>query len=416
MKSAEIRELVLQKAPESQYLEFKEQITSHHKEEFLKDFTSMANADGGIILVGIEEFQSRAERIKGVAEPDGVEKRIHNWLAKDVSPRPKGFSIATQTVDGQWVLVVQIPDMTGACAFRREADAPFEFWVRVGTHSRCLNYAEIRDGLIRTEAPDEETAQLVSQLRMLAGEFQSSGGAVNPVWTRLVVNGAGVTPDVLKDRGEPTWTHAGTARRRIGFIMRSPRIEPLEPDEIEVVRASLRSDEWFVPRGGDRRPDGVRRAGWNGTLSWATNDLGESRVEGLVALSGAAGHLMHGIHARAPHLLPEEMFEQKGSVARHAEPWRDWLWTVYSLGWRQLVPALGGTERWWWWQGTSQRLEESSRDVFELYGIFPGTDDVPESVRSVEHFYSELSLDWGQASAIAAQFLARKLEATKAQA
>ena len=109
----DLQALVNHKEQESAELEFKREIesTDKGKKKLAKHVSAMANANGGIIIFGIEEKDSKADKLIGIDEMVGdqpVGEFVNNVLISRVRPR---LAVQPQTVklaNGKVVLVLQV--------------------------------------------------------------------------------------------------------------------------------------------------------------------------------------------------------------------------------------------------------------------------------------------------------------------
>lgn len=116
---AEITEAYLQQIcseqwPESQTLEFKATLPGNDeaaRDEFRKDVSAMANADGGDLVFGISTKDDKAQTVLGHAESaDAVKRRLQQILESRVEPRINGIQYFNCPLsDAKHVLVLRIP-------------------------------------------------------------------------------------------------------------------------------------------------------------------------------------------------------------------------------------------------------------------------------------------------------------------
>lgn len=88
----DIKTLVDNHERESSILEYKQEIygTDHEKKEISKDVSAMANAEGGYLIIGIQETDGQASSITGTSKVIGrqpVEVWIENVLIANVRPK-----------------------------------------------------------------------------------------------------------------------------------------------------------------------------------------------------------------------------------------------------------------------------------------------------------------------------------------
>ena len=109
----DIQALVNHKEQESAELEFKRDIesTDKGKKKLAKHVSAMANANGGIIIFGIEEKDSKADKLIGIDEMVGdqpVGEFVNNVLISRVRPRLAVQPQAVKLANGKVVLVLQV--------------------------------------------------------------------------------------------------------------------------------------------------------------------------------------------------------------------------------------------------------------------------------------------------------------------
>ncbi len=116
LKEEDIQALVDNKERESSILEYKQEIsgTDREKKEISKDISAMANTEGGYLIIGIQEDNSRANAIIGTPKTIGkqpVEAWIENVLITNVRPKiiitPKVITLAS--ISDRVLIVIHIP-------------------------------------------------------------------------------------------------------------------------------------------------------------------------------------------------------------------------------------------------------------------------------------------------------------------
>ena len=93
---AALRSLVDNQVAERRDLEYKRDLPGRADEdvkEFLADVTSLANAQGGDLIFGMEEAEGVATNLEGVgiADPDAEILRLESSLRDNVAPRLIGL-------------------------------------------------------------------------------------------------------------------------------------------------------------------------------------------------------------------------------------------------------------------------------------------------------------------------------------
>lgn len=154
-----LAQLVERRIPESATLEFKRAPYAgsekapdrqrHERDELRRDVTSLANAGGGWLVVGIAEgSQGEAESLHPIPAIREHETRTRDVLSERVQP-PFGIALHVRAVpsptsDGSGALAIRVD---GAAphhpyGFARES-GPVEFWLRCDKSKRPMTYEQI---------------------------------------------------------------------------------------------------------------------------------------------------------------------------------------------------------------------------------------------------------------------------------
>ncbi|MGI9375057.1 MAG: AlbA family DNA-binding domain-containing protein [Tsuneonella suprasediminis] len=110
-----LQALVDNHVAERRDLEFKRELPGRNDEqvkEFLADVTSLANAQGGDLIYGIEEDNGVAAALPGVEinDPDAVILRLESSLQANVAPRLTGVRTHwVSLANGRGAMVMRIP-------------------------------------------------------------------------------------------------------------------------------------------------------------------------------------------------------------------------------------------------------------------------------------------------------------------
>jgi hypothetical protein len=90
-----IQALVGQQTTEDLTLEFKRELYADGgNDELAKDVAAMANAAGGLILLGVDEDEGRAGRLTPVALTDDEQRRMRQVCASRIAPTVRDLTIA----------------------------------------------------------------------------------------------------------------------------------------------------------------------------------------------------------------------------------------------------------------------------------------------------------------------------------
>ncbi|TAJ83549.1 ATP-binding protein, partial [bacterium] len=99
LDEAGLRKFLEKRVPEGHHLDYKEALGGNNdraKREFLKDVTAFANANGGDILIGVEEPQESLEvdaQIHGVDDGGGVAQDLERLASSSIDSRIPGLQI-----------------------------------------------------------------------------------------------------------------------------------------------------------------------------------------------------------------------------------------------------------------------------------------------------------------------------------
>jgi len=185
----DIKTLVDNHERESSILEYKREIfgADHEKKEFSKDISAMANAEGGYLIIGIEEADGQAGAIVGTPKVIGrqpVEVWIENVLIANVRPKisitPKVITLTG--LPDRVVVVIHIPQSP-----RRPhmviADGKNAYYVRHNYQATYADEHEVRAMFTESKNLGEEMKTFLAS-RNLDNSSDSNFG-INPLSEQL---------------------------------------------------------------------------------------------------------------------------------------------------------------------------------------------------------------------------------------
>ncbi|MEE9442625.1 MAG: ATP-binding protein [candidate division Zixibacteria bacterium] len=151
---SDFQELVTDKTEESITLEFKQEMYKKNdkgKKELLKDISAMANAYGGIIIIGISDEDHRAKELIGVENAKDFESDI-NKCAKDSIKHPINHleTFITPFDDNKSFITIIVPNSSNK-PFMVQHGNHWRFWKRVGTDNLPMSVQEIKDMVLFEE-------------------------------------------------------------------------------------------------------------------------------------------------------------------------------------------------------------------------------------------------------------------------
>lgn len=136
--------------PETDWIDFKAIAYGKDKKiELCKDVSSFANAEGGLIILGMTEEQGVATDLRGLGEnfnADLETRHLSQVIENNIHPIIPGFRpLKVQLSDGKgWAIVLQIPRSPAAPhAIRVGGESP-KFHIRRASKTSEMTYEELR--------------------------------------------------------------------------------------------------------------------------------------------------------------------------------------------------------------------------------------------------------------------------------
>lgn len=171
LTAAAVRRMVDDQAPETAALDFKSDVYGNRdadRRELADDVAAFANADGGLILIGVGEDESGcAVSADGVPVSDDEANRMSQIIADNISPVPVTDIQLIPSDDGRdrGYIAIHVPKSTAA-PHGTKINSGYRYPVRHGRTTRYLKENEIasryqgrRDGADKLRARVDEIAQ-----------------------------------------------------------------------------------------------------------------------------------------------------------------------------------------------------------------------------------------------------------------
>jgi hypothetical protein len=154
LQESDLRFLIENKVGESATLEYKRDMWGNSdadKRELLRDVASMANAEGGVIIVGMDQTpEGIARELVAVPGASGHADRIRDSCLAGISERVPGLQARAVPFAKGELIVVRIPR-----SYRRPHMITFEgrndFWVRHDQQKGRMSIAEVKAAVTSTE-------------------------------------------------------------------------------------------------------------------------------------------------------------------------------------------------------------------------------------------------------------------------
>lgn len=173
-----IERLVQDQVQESLHLDFKRELPTKREDsrkELLKDVCALANTEGGRIVYGVREgSDGLAEAIVPIAseDRDDAQRRLDQCIADGIEPRVVGYTVLAISVDGGYVLVVEVPQQYGG-PFQTNFNNQRKFIYRQGTMNLEMNYGQLRAAFqLRGRASQAATEWRIGRLAHLDRSIQ----------------------------------------------------------------------------------------------------------------------------------------------------------------------------------------------------------------------------------------------------
>ena len=121
-----------------------------HKREICKDVTAMANAEGGYILIGVQETRGLAQGFFTVNDSDKIVERIYSVCLQSIDPRIQNLEVKPRSFEwngkGITLVIVHIPpsDMRPHCFVWKNST---QFVKRYGDRVREYPISELGDAI-----------------------------------------------------------------------------------------------------------------------------------------------------------------------------------------------------------------------------------------------------------------------------
>lgn len=163
---------------ENQNTEFKQEYVS----DIRKEVMGFANADGGIVYVGIRKDGV----IVGVEDPDSVMLQIVNSLKDALAPDIMPFvKVQAEEMEGKYVIEIHVTTGTNRPYYLREKGLkPSGVYVRKGSSTQPMTEEGIREMIIQNSGRSFEACRSINQeltFKVLGSEMRARSIAIGTV-------------------------------------------------------------------------------------------------------------------------------------------------------------------------------------------------------------------------------------------
>lgn len=156
---ADIENLIEQREPEGQQLDYKAEFDSD-KNEFRRDVSSFANSNGGDIVVGVAEEKGIPSVLRGInlskKTAEQYKNQIIEILRARIKPMIPGVRVhITPPIDDKRFAVIRVPKSMAAPHQVEIENKQFEFWVRREASKQRMDIDELRGSILASETLTE---------------------------------------------------------------------------------------------------------------------------------------------------------------------------------------------------------------------------------------------------------------------
>jgi len=153
-----LKDFIAKEIPEGSYLDYKKALSDGKKDryqEFLKDVTAFANANGGDILIGVKEPQdglSIDEQIIGIDDGKTIAESLERVSSSSIQPRISGLKIyPIQLSNSKYVLLIHIPpSLSKPHMVDHQRSKTHSFYIRHRESIQPMTTHEIREAVLNS--------------------------------------------------------------------------------------------------------------------------------------------------------------------------------------------------------------------------------------------------------------------------
>lgn len=349
--------IVASRIQESGIIDFKEALYEKHEKgiaEWCKDISAFANADGGVIALGISESGGAADALVGIdGDPDACVRRLRELADAHLDPRIDIKHKVVSLSDGKFVLLVGTTRLSNGPCMTRFQNA-CRHYKRAGSQIHIMDTDQLREAFMESRSAEaaasarftEDTSPLqvnniTPAIRFCLGSYASpkNGRAFDPTDDHARARVAEVLTGV-----NPTYTR----NARIDFDGLVSQMTGHEPTAGKVRRNGDIFLDWFYREPGDLKIVSIPET--TGQIKAAVEHVcrlqeilqdRRSRhllllVKGTLGLQSKNG-LPPGIE-HVPVKYPELRFDalyfdptHPPSIDATIRPWLDRWWNAFGL-------------------------------------------------------------------------------------
>ena len=206
---------------EDLHLELKASAALKQPEGILREVVGMLNADGGRIVVGVEEKVGRAVALEHIEQAEAQQMALQDQILDRIQPRPQDTTVKIVEIEGKQVLAVDVPPgVNKPYAFSRQG--ALVFVRRYHDRLRPMSLEEVKTLLLEASMSQEKQLQAgIEGLRIERENFLRDY-AQTPVF-RMVLTPTSTEAEIVDLKAaKPLLTdRAATHNRPLGWTFHS---------------------------------------------------------------------------------------------------------------------------------------------------------------------------------------------------
>ncbi len=187
----DFQRLVDNQIPEGPFLDYKQTMygnRSQDRREMLRDITAFVNAEGGYLIIGIQESGAgRAAAFAPVNDPELVSQQIRQTCLDGIQDRISRLEIRSyETGFNQGIVVVRIPP-SDSRPHMITLDQRTDFYRRYDTDKRAMTITEIREAILGNPR-FEQLVELKVREKGAGGLMAPDAQSMTPPYARILTS------------------------------------------------------------------------------------------------------------------------------------------------------------------------------------------------------------------------------------
>lgn len=199
ISQGDIDGLVARADSENQYLEFKGEppgkagTWQKAAAELVDEIVAFANADGGLLILGVKDEHHQATGVTLIPQPEKVADSLHRCFTTTIDPYPVGLEVrAVPYADDSGVIVARVPASPEAPHGVHDGKR-YRVTLRRGEEAKPLDMRDIQLHTLETRRRADDAEQRLEARRVAFRRinFKEAGSSVAGGGYRITVTPAG---------------------------------------------------------------------------------------------------------------------------------------------------------------------------------------------------------------------------------